>query len=456
MGCGNPPALTSMEEEQDKQSLSTKPSGADDSGQTHVANVGGDIMSFPFSQGYAHFPRNDSQGDCRSYSPVWNNENNRLCGYMDTKCATNPESYANLVHADSVVSEFCTQSEMSSSDVSVRELCQTIAGNNTISSSNYHESEFHKNIMPPMFETVTGYPIKAHGAEARNSRVSRSPMTMSGNFSSSECSTSALPLVDNFGVAGNKNDSNNVPLPSSSPQIVDGSFLTLGIGGSTDIRSNSNFSTQEIASKLEDALPLQCNRSPFGQTPVNSSNLTQLMDRAAMTQIDAGGLSSSGYNLTGRMSSNDKVGFGEDTSSRLNSALITGLHTPQSNTQSIFEERYDPSLFGPAPSSLPSRSSLITRPEYAAPSPLAPEISEPIDSASQSMSRKTSVNSSSESSKNHLSDRRRGSSINHAQLGELHRVISFQYNSLPFIMYFDILGSNFSTCSFTMLLPRRR
>ncbi|KAK6147889.1 hypothetical protein DH2020_018801 [Rehmannia glutinosa] len=391
----NPPALTAaeegQEEGQDEDSVTSKPSGADDGGLSRGANsFGDDTMFSPFnSMGFAHFPRHDNQEDRRSYPPECKNENNRLC--LDLNRLTDSKTDANLIDVKSDMSEFNRESEMPCTEVSMRELCHAIDGNNS----------------------AAGYPIKAHGAQAKN-RTSRSRMSPSGR------GTSVLPLVDNFGVTGNNNDINIVPHPYGSSQNVDGNFLTLGIGGGTEIRSNSNFSTREITSNLEDTVFSPYNSSIVGQSPDNPFFST---GTAPGMQTMAGGLSSSA--LAGRMPTRDEGGLYGDTSSRLNSIQFPGFQTPQANTQSSFSARYDTSVYDLTPSSLPSGSTLIPQPQRVTLNTLGPQITRSTSFASQSISRqsqycrRSSINASPESSRDYLSDRHRGSSISHAQLGNL-------------------------------------
>ncbi|KAL0415456.1 UNVERIFIED_CONTAM: hypothetical protein Slati_3377500 [Sesamum latifolium] len=427
MGCGNPPSVTAPKEEQDKFSLTTKPIGADGGGRTHGANsFGADIMNFPFmSLGYTHFAQHE--GDCRSY-PECENGNNRLGAYMNLNCL-NYKVDANLMSVRSDISEFHKESAMWYPDSSTSGLCHATDRNNAIesdslmntavSSMDSHKTADHMNFMPQRCEATTGYPIKAHGTEAKKIKISGSQMR--GKYSSSECNSSVLPLVDNFPVTGNKVDLNIVPLPFSSPQNVDGKFLTLGIGGGTEIRSNSNFSSREIASKLEDAVSSQCNSSLGGQSPMNPSSLAHLTGRAARIQTKAGRLSSSASNLGGRMSTSYGGGAIGDTSTRLNSMPFPSLQTPQATPQFNFPAKHDTSVFDLTPSSLPFRSTLISQPESVT---MRPEITKFTDFASQSVPRqqdhgRSSINVSCESSRNYLYDRHRGSSISHAQLGEL-------------------------------------
>lgn len=410
MGYGNQPALTAIEEGKDKQSLTTKPSGVDDVGWTHGAySFEADIMSVPFiSLGYDHFPGRDIQGDCRSYPP-------------DLNCLPDPKIDRNLINVKSDMSEFCRESEMSYPDMSMRGLCYAIDENSSVpadclmkkavTSTDYGKSEAYKNFMPPRCENGTGYPIKAHGAEAKNNRISR--FQTSGKFSSG-CSTSLLPVVDNFGATGNKNDTNIVPLPFISPQKVDRNFLTLSVGGGPEIRPNSNFSTREIASKLEE-VSSQCNNSIVGRCPKNPLSLTSL--------TNAGGLSSSACNSASRMPTHDEGGLIRDNGFRLNSIPFPGLQTPQANAGSKFSAKYYTSVFDPTPLSLPIGSTLISQPKCGT----QPEITMSTYFASQPISQqqdycgKNFMKVSSESSRNYLSHSHKQSSISHVQLGESYK-----------------------------------
>ncbi|KAL2242776.1 UNVERIFIED_CONTAM: hypothetical protein Sindi_0395600 [Sesamum indicum] len=426
MGCGNPPSATAPKEEQDKFSLTTKPIGADRGGQTHGANsFGADIMNFPFiSLGYTHFAQHE--GDCLSY-PECKNGNNRLGGYRNLNCL-NYKTDTNLMSVRSDMSDFHRESAISYPDSSINELCHATDRNNAIksdslmntafSSMDSHKTAVQMNFIPQRCEATTGYPIKAHGTEAKKVKISGSQMR--GKYSSSECSSSVLPLVDNFPVTGNKNDLNIVPLPFSSPQNVDWKFLTLGIGGGTEIGSNTIFSSREIASKLEDAVSSQSKSALVGQSPMNPFSLAHLTGRAARIQTNAGRLSSSASNLAGRISTSYGGGLIGDTSTR-NPMPFPSLQTPQAAPQLNFSAKHDTSVFDSTASSLPFRSTLISQPECVT---RQPEITNSTNFASQSVSRqqdcgRSSINISCKSSRNYLRDRHRGSSISHAQLGEV-------------------------------------
>lgn len=261
MGCGNQPVGTAMEEGKDEFDITNKPIGADGGGWNPGAySFVDDIMSLPFvSLGYEQFPGRDIRED-----------------------------------------------EMLPPDLSMRGHGADCLMSPTVTSMDYGKSEIPMNFTPLRGETGTGYPIKTHGADAQHNRISR--FQMSGLFPPSKCSTSLLPLVDNFGATGNTNDINIVPLSSNSPHKVDRNFLTLGIGGGIEVRPNSNFNTREISNKL-DEVSSQCNDPIAGHCPKNPSNLTQLVGGDARFQSNAGGLSRPDSNFHYRkLSNNSSIG----------------------------------------------------------------------------------------------------------------------------------------------------
>ncbi|KAL6584989.1 hypothetical protein OROMI_004278 [Orobanche minor] len=351
----SPPALTATEKRKDEESVTTQPRGDDDDGSSCFGNIlGADFMFSPFnSPGFADVPRHDIQGDCHSHSPESKNENSRLC--LDLDCSTDFKTDANLMDVKN--------------------------GKNNTVASDCSINTSHMNFMPHWCEPVAGYPIKAHGPEAKSSRINRLPISCSSG-------TSVLPLVGNFDVTGN----NNVPLPFSSPQNVDGNFLSLGIGGgSTEIKSNSNFSTREIASKLQETVSSQFNNSfSVGLSPIRPWNFTPLTGLASGVQTDAGRLSSL---VLASSSSSNPIQF-------------AGLRTPQANPELSFS----------APSGIP----IVPQSGHVAQSPLGPQITRPqVIPWQQQYNRRSSINASSESSRNYLSGMHRGSAISHAQLGRL-------------------------------------
>ncbi|GFP90026.1 hypothetical protein PHJA_001146400 [Phtheirospermum japonicum] len=244
--------------------------------------------------------------------------------------------------------------------------------------------------MLPWCEPAAGYPIKSHGAEAKTSRIS----------------SNRSPILGSFGVMGNNNDNDITvfPRPYISPRDVNGDFLSLGIGGGAEIKSNSNFSTREIASKLGDPVPVssQCKSSIVGQSPTNTWNLDPFTGLASGVQTNGGGLSSPA--LPG--------------SSRLNPIQFPGLEAHQAKPPF---DNFVIDLTQPSSSS-PSGIPVIPQRGCVVQSPMGPQISRPTSLASQRQqqySRRSYVNASSESFRNNLSDSFNGSSISHAQLGTL-------------------------------------
>ncbi|KAG8379650.1 hypothetical protein BUALT_Bualt07G0111100 [Buddleja alternifolia] len=392
MGWIHPPGLATPVEGQ---------SGAADGGQTtHAANsFEADFMCLPFmSLGSAHFPQHDSRRDFQPYSSEGENANNRLSGYMDLNRLADSNTDANMINVKSDSS------------------CHAIDRNNTVgadylmnrasSSTDYLKSQVEMNFMPPRGETVSGYPMKACGAEAKTIRSQ-----MSGNFSSLGCGTSLSPLANNPEAI--RRDSTFSPFPS------DGNFLSLGIGGGTEIRPNSNFSNWEIATKLEEAFLSQSNSSLVRQSPKDP------LSRPARIQNNVNGLSSSESNLVSRMSTCYEGGPIRDTNARLNSIPFPSWQTPQANIRPGFIATSDNFEFDQNPS-LPFPRNFPVHPECAASFPLGTQPTNPTYLASQSISNRQEgyhgdsyMNVSPQSSRKHFSERHRGSSISHAQLGKL-------------------------------------
>ncbi|XP_041990686.1 uncharacterized protein LOC121741828 isoform X1 [Salvia splendens] len=254
MGNAIQPVSATLEEGQDEHNLTNNPSGADDGSWTHGAcTYEEENMSLPFnSLGYDQFCGRDIQEDCYSYNPNLN-------------CASDPKVDKNWTD----VSESCSKYEMLPPELSMRGDGADCLTTSAVTSMDYGELDM--NLSPPMCETGTGYPIKNYGAEAQSSSISR--FQMSGQFSSS--STSLLPLVENFGARGNKNDQG---------------FLTLGTGGGREFRPNRNFSIREISNTLKE-VSSQCNNPITG--PHQKNLTTQLAGADARILTHAGGFSRS-------------------------------------------------------------------------------------------------------------------------------------------------------------------
>ncbi|GER44062.1 2-isopropylmalate synthase [Striga asiatica] len=260
-------------------------------------------------------------------------------------------------------------------------------GSNTVPADclvNYPKLESHMNFMPQSCESAAGYPIRLHGTEARNRKISSLPISSS-------------PSLE-------RDTSSYLPLLNSSQQIVDDDFLSLGIGGGMEIKSNSKFSTREIASQLKDPLSSQCMNPINAQSPMNSSSLTPFVG----FQTDDGGLSSS------LLSRDNGVLYG-NTSSRINEIQFPGFQASQSNLQSNFLATYDDFGFNLDSSLLPSGIPVVPQCGFVNQSPLWTRIPTPTSFASQvnplqqQYIRRSSINASSESSLD------RGSSMGHAQ-----------------------------------------
>lgn len=279
MGCGSQPAFTALEEGIDECSSTKKPSGANGGGWNHGDySLEDDIMSC-VSLGYDQFPVRDTQDNGYSSIPDLNSIaepkiddtwNNIKSGFSEFP---HPE-----LHMKGDGDEYLTSPAVLSTD--------------------YGKPNITMNFNPPRCENVTGYPIKVHGAEAQNSKISR--FQMSEQFSSPRCSTSLLPLVDNLSALGDRNGTNIVPISSSSPQQIDQNFLTLGTGGGTKFRRNSMFSTREISSKLEEVSAAERNYPLTVPLQKDVAGLTQEAVGDARIRTQGCGLRGPDSNLSAR------------------------------------------------------------------------------------------------------------------------------------------------------------
>ncbi|XP_047943491.1 uncharacterized protein LOC125190272 isoform X2 [Salvia hispanica] len=288
MGNAIQPVSAALEEGKDElnltnnpsaANLTNNPSGADGGSWTHGAcSYEEENMSLPFnSLGYDQFSGHDIQEDCHSYNPNLN-------------CTADPKVDKNWTD----MSESCTKYEMLPPELSMRGDGADCLTTSAVTSMDCGELDM--NLSPPMCETGAGYPIKNYGAEAQSSRISR--FQMSGQFSSS--STSLLPLVENFGARGNKNDQG---------------FLTLGTGGGREFRPNRNFSIREISNTLKE-VSSQCNNPITG--PHQKNLTTQLASADARILTHAGGFSrSNSTSYAPRFPSED-----QEVSSRFNDSNV--------------------------------------------------------------------------------------------------------------------------------------
>ncbi|GER48518.1 RING/U-box superfamily protein [Striga asiatica] len=383
----NPPALTATGEGQDLDSVTTMIGGADDPGHIKFYQFGS--VSFP------DVHQNDVQGDCFSYLSEFKTENKRLC--LDLNRLTDPKTDANFIDIKFLddKSDFNEVSQTSYPEVMMSELNDLIDESNTVPadcSVNYKKLEADINFMPQSCELVSGYPIKAHGREDRNSIICRLPMSSSPS-PSFECGTSSV-----------------LPYPNCSQQIVNGNFLSLGIGGGMDTKSNSKFSTREIASKLADPLPSHYMVPIVGQTPTNPSSLTPLVG----WQSNVGALSSSSLADT-RV---EGVHYG-DTRSKINPIQFPGFQAPQANPRSNFPTTYDNFGFNLNSSLSPSVIPINPQCGFVNQNLLGTQMPRPTSFSRQGIRLQQHYNSRSSINAPSESAWYKGSPVGHEQLGRL-------------------------------------
>ncbi|KAL2479034.1 uncharacterized protein Fot_48048 [Forsythia ovata] len=411
MGYGNPPALTDSVGERKELALASRPSGLTPGG---AYSSKPDLISFPYvSLPYAHFPRDDMRGTCQTYPPENGTENNMIGSLMNPNGLANLQTDASLRNVGNNVSNFPRVSQTSHSKMSTRELCQSIDGSNmvpahclmdgSVVSAEYQDSEVHMNFMPARGDASAGYSVSTQGREAKTGSRSRSQII--GNFPSLGFS----------------------PIHFSYPGNVDGSFLTLG-RGNEETRSNSNFSTQDVPSKLEEALSFQHN-SRVQETLQSSSSLPPSAGRTVSSQTDTGGSSSLAHNLSCQNFVCNEAGNIRGANSMLNAMTSPSLQTPEADMQGTFSTNfnmYSGCQGDLAVSPFPCSNTSIVHPECASVPALTSESSkptlfgcQPISNQQHNYLRRSSMKVSLDSSVNSHLLRHQGSSIKHAQLGKL-------------------------------------
>ncbi|XP_060205287.1 uncharacterized protein LOC132633090 isoform X1 [Lycium barbarum] len=96
---------------------------------------------------------------------------------------------------------------------------------------------------------------------------------------------------------GIHNDARVNPVPFPSPENIDGSFLTLGVGSNIEDRSNLKFNSKEVRSRLEESVLPQSNNSHAQQMRRNFPSLINGGPGGITNfQRDSGGLPNSARN----------------------------------------------------------------------------------------------------------------------------------------------------------------
>ncbi|KAL2533975.1 Uncharacterized protein Adt_07326 [Abeliophyllum distichum] len=424
MGFGNPPALSSPLERHGDLAVTSRPSVADVTSKiTCGATISGaDLMSFRYmSLPYSHSPRDDMQGTCRSYPLDCNTESIMMDCFVNPSGLSNPQTNSNLINVRSNASKLPRVPEISHPEVSTR---QSIDGNNTITadcfmngvvfSTDYQQHpEVNMTFMPVLGGVAAGDAMTTQGGELKASSLSRSQI--SGTVPNLGSSTSMLQRDESFGQFG-------------SPGKIDGSFLTLGTGANPETRVHRNFSTREIASKLDevDSSKYNCHAR---QTTRNPLTRTEFAGRTVSFQTNAGGLPSSSCNLGGQISSCNDVGIDRGHDTRPKSIpffTFQSLQADKHRNHSVNSNRDSDFQVDMAPSLMPFGSTSISHPECTRRSALASESAKPTMFPNQSTPHhqqncyvESSMRVSSESFMNFHRLQSQGSSIRHAQLGNL-------------------------------------
>ncbi|XP_073144310.1 uncharacterized protein [Henckelia pumila] len=383
------PTLTGPMEGHCELDLTIKPSGGADVGQMHLD--------------YVQFPRQGKEVTCQSHQNQYDNESNMIVGITQFNGSVVSKTDANLVDVGSDAYKFLRVSEMS----------------HPVGNADYNKSQLGMNFTQIREETASNnlaWPCKPE-AKANKSQIP-------GSFSNSGCRTAMLPHVENASEKGNENDRNPTALQFGRPGIGDGSFLRLGIGGCPEIRSNVNFSAQEISSKLEEVDFSPHHAYHARKTAGYPLNLAQSTDSAPSPrlQFNGGALS----NVVSTASICEGGGLTTGANCLIGSNPCSSSWIPQVNVQRDFSFSSDRSSglrHDQNPLTSPYSRPFISHPGYAVPSLLESQLtkptyftSQPVPVHQQNYSGKSSISVSPELCSTSPIDWHQGNSIRHSQL----------------------------------------
>ncbi|XP_059644165.1 uncharacterized protein LOC132285944 [Cornus florida] len=220
-------------------------------------------------------------------------------------------------------------------------MCPSQTHDNRVTSGNVINSTTHFNsIQNPQYnrnselirgDAAGGYQISGQGGKANGSNFHGPQITR--NYVSSGGSA---PMPYHNQNRGDLHINNNVKVsavPFRSPEEVDGSFLTLGVGCDTEPRSRFDLNSEEITNKSDEAVSSQLNIAHAQQTTRNSSNLgLNLAGGFSRFQNNVGGFSSLVHNAGGQNLSRDICG----TNAGPSSSPFHSLQKPQVDMQYDF------------------------------------------------------------------------------------------------------------------------
>lgn len=337
----NSPVYTSPLQEH----VNTSQNRADYSGiLQNVNNAGADLMSFPYlSMPVASSPWDNMHVAYPFFAhDIPESDDNLMADLMGLNTLQNPQFDPNSTDIRTNI-PILTPSEIANPNWNMTGIHQSVNHeymvkpdnftNCGIDYSSFQNSLMNRNFMLPISHTAGGFQLPRQGGEAKSSN-NNSPL-IHGNLPSLR--GSSTPMLYHTQNTGDTQIANNVKVNSNEFGLlekIDGSFLSLGIGGNTESRSKSTLSSQEIACQLEEIDSPQLNSSRARQITRNySSPGHNLGSRFPSFQGNTSGLESSASNVVGWTSCNNDVGTVCGANDWLSSNALHTLQTPQFRMQ---------------------------------------------------------------------------------------------------------------------------
>ncbi|KAK4350168.1 hypothetical protein RND71_029481 [Anisodus tanguticus] len=252
----------------DDLALSIRQSGAVDSNSVLQGGFssGANVASFPFVSLPAVHPLPGNVTEINNFEMV-NLKNLNTLHHHHLE--------PNLMNVRSSAPSFSTPSEMPHCMDNCAEINHLNMNNNMqASDSLMNEGVLSKGIQNPG-ANMNFMPMQSRGAGC----LEKAGKATGISQNSLQASGSPFDIVYNMqntksiGGVGIHNNGKVNPVPFSSPENIDGSFLTLGIGSNIEDRSNLRFSGREVNSRLEEAVLPQCNNVNVQQMRRNFPSL---------------------------------------------------------------------------------------------------------------------------------------------------------------------------------------
>ena len=156
--------------------------------------------------------------------------------------------------------------------------------------------------MPSQYSTVENIAANTGGLRMgmQGVKMDESKPELIGNFMSCGSRAHLLWGAQDGKEMGSDNNLVDCVVQSDYPETLDGSFLTLGVGVNTEVRSKSNVSSRDFISKIDGAIGTQLNPS-HGQSDYGSSFSPDFRMAAGLSdfQTYAGGFCSIEENAVG-------------------------------------------------------------------------------------------------------------------------------------------------------------